>query len=299
MKRIQFFTIFFLIAVVCNAQQLAESSLYDMYGVLHNPATAGSQHYGSIGGIFKSQWSGIDGGPRTALVFGNAYLPKSKIGIGGYLYNDVTGPTIRNGLEVAYAYHIAMKNDGDFSFGLEGRFQQFSYDKARLQAALGPNDPVIQGSDKRIKGDAGFGVAFTSKTFQIGASVSQLIQSKLNLYQGTGTTTEQAKLYRHYYLHGYYSWNVDGITRIIPNILFIYLPNAPSELQAGTRMEYNNLFWTGLTWRAKQAWMISAGVRLKQKFNIGYSFDIYSTPLSVYDKGSNGHEIMLRYDFIK
>jgi type IX secretion system PorP/SprF family membrane protein len=300
MKRIQLITLFILAVVTGQAQQLTASSFYDMYGVLHNPATAGSQHYGSIGGTFRTQWSGMPGGPQTGVLFGSAYLPKANLGIGGYIYTDVTGPTTRNGLEMAYAYHIPLKNDGFFSLGLEARLQQFSYDKAKLEGSLGSNDPVIQGDEKRFKGDAGFGLAYTDKKFQVGASVSQLIQSKLNLYEaGAGNPTEEAKLYRHYYLHSYYTWNVDNVTKIIPNILFIYLPNAPTEFQGGARVEHNNLFWYGLTWRAKQAWMISAGLRIKQKFNIGYSFDIYTTPLSVFDKGSNGHEIMLRYDFIK
>jgi type IX secretion system PorP/SprF family membrane protein len=299
MKRISIIALALCFATISDAQQLTASSFYEMYGVLHNPATAGVKHYGTIGGNFRTQWSGMPGAPQTGLLFGNAYLPKAGIGLGGYLYNDVTGPTTRNGLEMAFAYMIPMKNNATFSLGLEGRLQQFSYDRSKLQGSLGANDPVISGDDKRFKGDAGFGVAYTSKKFQIGASVSQLIQSKLNLYDGASSAEEQAKLYRHYYLHSNYSWDVDKVTRIIPNLLIIYLPNAPTEVQGGVRVEHNNLFWYGLTWRAGQAWLISAGLRLKERFNIGYSFDIYTTPLSIYDKGSNGHEIMLRYDFIK
>ena len=298
MRKIHLLAIFFLAACSCRAQQLAASSFYDMYGTLHNPATAGVQRYATVGGDFRTQWSGMPGAPQTGMIFGSTYLKNANVGIGGYLYNDVTGPTTHNGLQMAYSYQIEMRNKAIFSLGLEARFQQFSYDKAKLQGSLG-NDPVIAGSDKRSKGDAGFGVAFTSEKFQIGASVSQLIQSKLNLYEGSGNPTEVAKLYRHYYLHGYYKLTVDEGTKIIPNMLMIYLPNAPTEFQAGARVEHNNLFWYGLAWRAKQAWMLSAGVRIKQRFNIGYAFDIYTTPLSVYDNGSNGHEIMLRYDFIK
>lgn len=299
MRKILFFGILFSGAVVVHGQQLNASSFYEMYGVLHNPATVGSQRHGVIGGTFRTQWNAMPGGPKTGLIFGSTYLQKAKIGIGGYLYNDVTGPTTRNGLQMSYAYHIPMKNDAVFSLGLEARLQQFSYDKAKLQSALGANDPVIAGSDKRFKGDAGFGAAFTSKKFTVGASVSQLIQSKLNLYEGSGNPTEEARLYRHYYFHSNYNWDVDHTTKIIPNILFIYLPNAPLEVQGGVRVEHNNIFWYGLTWRAEQAWLISAGVRIKQRFNIGYSFDIYYSPLSIYDDGSNGHEIMLRYDFLK
>ena len=299
MKRTLLFFIPFLFTLAAGAQQLTASSFFDIYGVLHNPATAGIQRHGSIGGTFRSQWSGIPGGPQTGLIFGSAYLAKAKIGLGGYLYNDVTGPTTRNGLQMSYAYHIPVKNEAVFSLGLEARVQQFSYDKAKLSEALGANDPVIAGSDKRFKGDAGFGIAYTAKKLQLGASVSQLIQSKLNFYDATGNTTEEARLYRHFYFHGNYKWQVDKETRIIPNFLVIYLPNAPIEVSGGARVEHSNLFWYGLTWRAEQSWAISAGLRLKEKFNIGYSFDIYTRPLSVYDKGSNGHEIMLRYDFIK
>lgn len=299
MKCIQFLVILLIAAISADAQQLNTSSFHEMYGVLHNPATAGSKYHGSLGGTIRTQWSGMPGSPTTGLIFGSTFLKKSKLGLGGYLYNDVTGPTRRTGLQTAISYHIFMNdNKAALSFGLEGRFQQFSYDKEAFDPVLG-NDPVIAGSDNTIKGDAGFGIAYTTSDFQIGVSAAQLIQSQLGFYEGAGNPTEEAKLYRHYYVHSNYNWDIDEGTRIIPNFLLIYLPNAPVEFQGGARVEHNNTFWYGLAYRIRQAWMINAGVRIKGKFNIGYSFDIYKTPLSVYESGANGHEIMLRYDFIK
>ncbi len=286
-------------AGVVSAQQLMTASLYDMQGNLFNPATAGAKKHGIIGATYRTMWEGIDGGPQTEVLFGSAYIKSVKLGIGGYLYNDVTGPTKRTGIDMDYAYHIGMQNGGDFSIGLEARFQQFSIDKAKLQNSLGPNDPVLAGADSRFKGDAGFGLAYTGKKFEAGVSVSQLIQTKLNFYTGNLTTSEQGRLYRHYYLHSNYTWQVDESTKIIPNLLFIYLPNAPLEFQGGVRVEHKEVFWWGVGLRARQSWMISAGVHIKKKFTIGYCFDIFSTPLSVFDSGSNGHEILMRYDFIK
>src|SRR5206468_3167602 len=132
-----------------------------------------------------------------------------------------------------------------------------------------------------------------------GVSVAQLVQSKLGFYSGNLATTDQARLYRHYYAHALYKWQVDQATVIIPNFMMIYLPNAPMEFQGGARVEHNNLFWWGLSLRAKQSWLISAGVHISNKATIGYSFEIYKTPLSVYDNGSNAHEILIRYDFLK
>ncbi|MBL7722307.1 MAG: PorP/SprF family type IX secretion system membrane protein [Chitinophagaceae bacterium] len=287
-----------VLAGALQGQQLMTSSMYDQHGNLHNPATAGSAKHAMIGASYRKTWDGISGAPQTTLIFGSTYLKNAKIGIGGYLYNDVTGPTRRTGGQMAYSYHIQMANDATFSLGLEARLQQFSLDKAKLSATLG-NDPVLASAESRFKADAGFGLAYNGKKLQVGASVSQLIQSKLDFYSGNLNPTEEGRLYRHYYLHGNYEWDVDGNTKIIPNLLFIYLPNAPLEVQGGARVEHNDVFWWGLGLRARQSWMISAGVKIQKKFTIGYCFDIFNTPLSVYDRGANGHEILLRYDFLK
>jgi type IX secretion system PorP/SprF family membrane protein len=298
MKRYIILFLCLAVVTIASAQQLMVASLYDQHGNLHNPATAGANKHGTIGASYRKMWDGIDGGPQTSILFASGYLKSAKIGIGGYVYNDVTGPTKRMGLQTALSYHIPMGNDAFFSLGLEGRFQQFSIDKVKLQESLG-NDPVLGAEDSRFKGDAGFGVAYTGKKLQVGASVSQLIQSKLNFYSGNLTRTEEARLYRHYYLHGSYIIDADGNTKLIPNILFVYLPNAPVEFQGGVRVEHKDIFWWGVALRARQSWMLSAGVKVQKKFTIGYCFDIFSTPLSVYDKGSNGHEILIKYDFLK
>lgn len=293
------FALVFGLAGTAYTQQLQTSSLYDMQGILHNPAVAGSVKHGIVGASYRTMWEGISGGPQTATVFGSAFIPKVKVGIGGYLYSDKTGPTKRTGVQMSYSYHIPAGENGSISLGLEARGQQFSYDKAKLQESLGANDPVLAGAENRFKFDAGAGIAYTTKKFQAGISVSQLIQSKLDLYTGNLSTSETGRLYRHYYFHGHYKWDVDGNTNIIPNLMVIYLPNAPAELQGGVRVEHRDVFWWGLSLRARQSWMLNAGVKIKKTFSIGYSFDLYNSPLSIYDKGANGHELALRYDFLK
>ena len=308
MKRsIIYIFLFICISLQMHAQQLQTSSLYDMQGVLHNPAMAGVNKYASIGASYRTMWEGIDGGPQTATLFGSAFLPSVNLGLGGYIYSDKTGPTKRTGLQMSYAYHIPVNADNRFSIGLEARMQQFSYDKAKLQESLGSTDPVLGTTNNRFKFDAGLGIAYTGNKLQVGASVSQLIQSKLDFYTtniGGGSIplpdrNEEGRLYRHYYFHGNYKWKVDENTVIIPNLLFIYLPNAPLEFQGGARVEHREVFFWGASLRARQSWMLSAGVHIKKKFTVGYAFDIYKTPLSTFNRGGSAHEILMRYDFLK
>ena len=298
MKKYLFFFAALGVASFANSQQLQSSSFYDLQGVFHNPSMAGVQGHGMIGATYRTQWSSIKGAPKTATVFGSFAMPKNNIGLGGYLYNDETGPISRSGLNLSFAYHIPMEK-GKISLGMEAKAQQWAIDFNKLQQSLGTGDPVIMGDDTKFKFDAGFGAAYVDDRLQVGASVAQLIQSKLDLYSGNLSTTEEGKLYRHYYGHGSYRWSVDKNTDITPNFLAIYLPNAPFEFQGGVRIEHSKLFWWGLSLRAEQSWMLSAGLRINKKFNVGYSFDIYKTPMSVYASGSNAHELLLRYDFIK
>ncbi|MEI7736341.1 MAG: PorP/SprF family type IX secretion system membrane protein [Ferruginibacter sp.] len=290
----------FLAAAIAtgNAQQLQTSSLNDIQGVLQNPSMAGVQQTNYIGASYRTQWSGIAGSPKTATVFGSFDMPKQKAGIGGYIYSDKTGPTSRTGVELSLAKHIVTDNGNIFSMGIESRFQQYALDKTKLTAALG-NDPAIGGGDTRFKYDAGFGIAYITKTIQLGASVSQLVQSKLNFYSGNLSTTEAARLYRHYYFHGAYKWNVDGVTTITPNFIVTYLPNAPTDFQIAARIEHREIFWWGLGYRSKQSFMASVGININKKFSLGYAYDDYLTPISHFDGASNGHEVILRFNFQK
>ena len=253
---------------------------------------------GMVGISYRNQWTGISGSPKTATLFGSFALPEHKIGLGGYIYNDQTGPTSRTGIQLAFAKHIPMKNDATLSLGIEARGLQYAIDVDKLQQSLG-TDPVLGGGDNKFKFDAGFGIAYTGKKLQIGAAVSQLIQSKLGFYTGNMSTGEEGRLYRHYYLHGGYKLKMDASTTITPNFLLIYLPNAPEEFQLGARVEHNEVFWWGLAYKFNQSFMLSAGVHINKKFTIGYAFDIYNAPYSIYEKGSNAHEVLLRYNIWK
>jgi type IX secretion system PorP/SprF family membrane protein len=268
MKRYILFAVFAGVVTTVNAQQLQTSSMYDMQGVLHNPSTAGVYQKGMVGATYRSQWSGISGSPKTTTVFGSFELPEQKIGLGGYLFSDKTGPTSRTGIALQFAKHIPMANGGKFSLGIEAKGLQYSLDRAKLSETLG-SDPALGTSDNRFKFDAGFGVSYTGKKLQLGASVAQLVQSKLGYYTGTVSPSEEARLYRHYYFHGSYKWNVDEATSVTPNFLFIYLPNAPLEFQGGIRVEHSEVFWWGLALRAKQSFILSAGVNLNKKFTVG------------------------------
>jgi len=294
MKQYLVVSLFLTLISSVGAQQLQNSSLYDLQGAFHNPSLAGVATLNSVGVSYRTQWSGITGSPKTVTAFGSFKLPKHEMGVSGYVYSDETGPTSRTGVQLAFAKHIIFANKANLSLGIEARMLQFAIDKNKLSQTLG-NDPVLGGSSNNTKFDAGFGISYTTDKFQVGASVSQLAQSNLNFYSGNLPRTETAKLYRHYYLHGKYLIDIDGSTTITPNALFTMLPNAPAEFQGGIRIEHEKLVWFGFGYRVHQGPMFSAGVNIKENFTIGYAFDIYNRPLPTSTNGSTAHEFLLKY----
>lgn len=299
MKKIIYFIVLSVSISVADAQQLHTSSLYDLQGTLHNPAMAGMSPSNFIGASYRSQWNGFSGAPKTTNVFGSFALPDKLIGLSGYLYNDVTGPSSRSGVQFAFAKHLPVSDgSGKFSIGIETRLFQFGIDKNKLAATLG-SDPILAGSQTRTKFDAGLGLAYSNDKFQVGISVAQMIQSKLDFYTGSATPSTQGRLYRHFYLHSNYRIDAGGGTTIIPNFLLIYLPNISStEFQIGARVE-RNLFWWGLGLRSQQSFMLSAGINVNKNLNIGYGYDNYINPISTFDGNATGHELLLRYKFSK
>lgn len=298
MKKYLLIASLFFGAISGHSQQLQTSSFYDVQSVLDNPSMAGMTSKGMIGGIYRTQWNGFSGAPKTATIYGSFELPSLKIGLGGYAYSDKTGPTSRTGLALSFAKHIAVGNGGKFSLGLEARGLQYSIDVAKLQNTLG-NDPVLGAGDNKFKFDAGFGISYVGKKLQLGASVNQLVQSKLDFYTGNLSRSEEGRLYRHYFFHGAYKVALDGNSVITPNLMVIYLPNAPLEVQGGVRMDYKELVWWGISARYRQSLMFSAGFNLNKKLGLGYSFDLYQTPVSTFDDRINSHEMTLRYNFSK
>jgi len=280
-----------------TAQQLHTSSLFELQSIFHNPAMAGNLSSNMVGISYRSQWAGISGSPKTATIFGSVDLPEHLIGLGGYLYNDQTGPTSRTGAQFSFAKHLPVSDKGHFSLGVEARFFQFAIDREKLTGLLG--DPVLAGAGNRFKYDMGFGASYNTKRLNVGVSVSQLIQTKLDFYTGNLNTSATARLYRHYYLHGQYRLETSGGTAFVPNLLVVYLPNVSrTEWQAGMRIEREEL-WVGGGIRINQSYLLTAGYNLNRRLSIGYAFDNYTAPVSGFtsDGRAAGHELILRYTF--
>ena len=286
------------VITIAKAQQLHFTSQYLQHNAMYNPAAAGISNRNMIGVSYRSMWSSFPGNPRTFMVYGDAELKKLHAGIGAYIYRDETGPTSRTGLQLAYSYHINSRNGKNtLGLGLELRALQFAIDKGKLSGSLG-NDPVLAGSSNKFGIDAGAGVYWTNTKLSVGAAVSQMIQSKLEL-ANVPNSKEGGKLYRHYNFTANYKIQTGENIFLIPNAMVRVIEHSPSEYDFGMKVDYMDKIWWGLNWRIKQYWSLQAGFKILQRVGLTYSYDYYVTPISVFTEGSGAHEIGLQFEFKK
>lgn len=102
------------------AQQDAQYTQY-MYNTMSvNPAYAGSRGQLSLAGLYRSQWVGLDGAPKTFTLNLHSPIRNSKLGYGFSVINDNIGDGVvqETYLDAALSYTIDVSREGKLSFGL-------------------------------------------------------------------------------------------------------------------------------------------------------------------------------------
>jgi type IX secretion system PorP/SprF family membrane protein len=287
-----------LTGIAATAQQLYKISNYMQHSFLTNPAAVGANGHATFGATYRSQWSGIEGGPTTAVIFGDAYFAKMNTGLGIVLYTDKTGPTSRSGGELNLSYSIKFDNNNNkrLMIGIGGQLIQFKVDKSKIAEAI-PNDPLLASSGSTLKADANAGIYYRSNTLNIGFSAKQLIQPKLGFIKTA--SNPEGRLYRQYSGTISYDIKTDDVNILQPHFEVRYQPEAPTDYEGGITLYHKDMFHFGGSYHYKQAYTLFAGVKFMHKLSVNYAYEAYTTPVGLFEKGYSAHEIMLRFFFVK
>lgn len=279
-------------AFMVNGQQSAHFTQYMFNDFVINPAVAGTKPYYQIRSNHRFQWIGLSDPPLTNTL--SIYGPHSKLpmGFGGYIYNDVTGPTSRTGISGSYAYNIEINNDIRISGGLSFGLLQYKLDGAQL-TIKDQNDlaiqPVVYNS---YVPDATIGFYAYADEWYAGFSVSQLLNNKLTIFEEQNGLN---KLKSHFYLTGGYKYEINRDFIAEPSMIVKATAPGVYQFDLTARVLYQDMIWGGLSYRLKDAISVLLGYIYDEKFYFGYAYDIGLNGLRNYNSGS--HEIMIGYRF--
>lgn len=294
MRRVTYIILFIIVTgwTSLQAQQMPQYTQYMFNDFVINPAIAGIYDYYQIRTNHRFQWVGLLDPPMTNSI--SFYGPHAKLpmGYGGYVYNDVTGPTRRTGITGSYAYNIGISDDIRLSMGLYASVMQYRIDGTQLNPADISDPTLLSVVSTSYLPDAGLGLYLYSEKFYAGLSLAQLLNNNIKIFDNKDGVN---RLKTHINLIGAYRFQIDEDWLIEPSLMF--KGTAPKEISIDitARVEWQKMLWAGVSYRTHDAVGVLLGYSFDETLFFGYSYDIGISELSKYNTGS--HEVMIGYRF--
>jgi type IX secretion system PorP/SprF family membrane protein len=268
------------------AQQIPITSQYMFNDYFINPGAAGSLDYTPITLSTRSQWSKFEGAPKTQFLGGHTKIRK-KMGIGGYIFQDQTGPVSEQGVQLAYAYHLDINKKSNLSFGLGIMFFNHSISSNQLKFDEPDDNALTNIRQKSISPEASFGLLYYTKKYKVGLSIPQVFQNKI---YANKTTKNENSLKRHYILHGEMTFKIDEKFDVVPGTMAKIVSGAPMQFDINTKFLYQKKYWIGLSYRHSDAVISMLGL-MYRNIQFGYAYDYAITDIQNYSTGT--HEFHL------
>ncbi|MEK6452231.1 MULTISPECIES: PorP/SprF family type IX secretion system membrane protein [unclassified Myroides] len=273
-----------------QAQQDPQYTQYMYNTNMINPAYAGSRGTLNVFGMYRTQWVGLDGAPKTANVSVSTPLGERGLGVGVNFTNDRLGAMDENNISVDLAYAIDLNADYKLAFGLKGTANLLSVDYTKLNIH-NPTDPVSQENiNNKFNPNIGAGVYLYSDKAYVGLSVPNFLTT--DRYDDNDITTMRQKM--HFYLMGGYVFDVSENLLFKPAALVKAVSGAPLQVDLTANFLMYDKFTLGAAYRWDASVSALAGFQVNENLFVGYSYDFETTALQRYNSGS--HEIFLRFE---
>ncbi|HEY0898102.1 MAG TPA: type IX secretion system membrane protein PorP/SprF, partial [Sphingobacteriaceae bacterium] len=243
-------------------------------------------------GLYRHQWSGLEGAPRTTTVTFDAPFSQKRFGAGLQVFQDKLGITETSGAVVSYAYRIRMEKS-TLSFGLQGTAGQFksSLSSVILEPGGGSNDPAFRNDVNEFFYNFGTGVYYNSDRFYAGLSSPQFLNKRVN----DSTSTTSTYNVPHLFLATGYVFPLGTDFNLKPSFLIKAVKGAPIQGDVNLTLWIKDAIAIGAQYRSSADVAGMVELQATPQIRLGYSYDYSITSLRNYNSGS--HEIMLRYEF--
>ncbi|MFT3794219.1 type IX secretion system membrane protein PorP/SprF [Flavobacterium sp.] len=283
----------FLTSVLAHAQQDPQFTHY-MYNMnVINPAYAtDNEGVINVGGLYRTQWVGAVGAPKTATVFVHSPIAK-RVEMGLSFINDNIGDVVKeNNVYLDVAYVIPVSDQHKISFGVKGGATFFNTDFGGFKYTDEQADPAFANNLNRTFPNVGAGTYFFTDHYYIGFSVPNLLTTKhIERSNGIQTTGVEAI---HYFFTGGYVFDLNASLKFKPAFMAKAVSGAPMAFDVTTNFLINERFELGAGYRFDDSVSGLAAFNITPNLRIGYSYDYTLSNLGNYNSGT--HEIFLLFD---
>ena len=277
----------------CNLLKAQQEPMYSqyMFNMLHiNPAYAGSRAADNITLLYRNQWIGLAGAPKTGAFSWDKRADDSNVGYGLEVYSDKLGIETTTGFQAFYSYHLPFENSY-LSLGLSGGLLNYKVAYSEAVTNTG-GDPVYQTDINSWLPTAGFGMVYVTPVWYVGLSIPALLNTKVS---AKGTVTSSGfGTNNHYFLTGGYDFVLDENMKLKPSVMIKAVKGSPVQYDINTMWWFKDKLGLGVSYRHADAVVGLLEVQITPKLRLGYSYDYTISDFRTYNQGT--HELMLRWE---
>lgn len=308
-KRLIIITIIALAAIDCRAQYNTKFNQYLFNQLYINPAYAGYNEDLSVNSIYRSQWTGIEGAPKTVALAAHGVFYDGKVGLGVTLQNDRVGAQNMTAVYANYAYKIQLSDvrNSKLSFGLAFGMIQSGINSSKLIPGQDYDNIVPVGDQSTILPDARLGFIYSNESFFISASVDNLLAKFFHKPDGNFLTSFIPK--PNEYVNAGFTLILNDDVKLKPSLLLRDSPENPTNIDLNTAVVLADKVGFGLTYRTdvnlykkgildqsfqkSNAMVASATFSISSSLSIGYTFDYSLSKIGNLSYGS--HQLSLSF----
>lgn len=279
-----------------QAQQDAQYTQY-MYNTLSvNPAYAGSRDVFSFLGLYRSQWVGLEGAPRTFTASMHSPVGE-RVGLGLNVTNDEIFIAKETYIDIDFSYTLNVDERKWLALGLKGGAHLLDINSNRLNTGpFNPGDGESQiNVDNKFSPQVGLGAYYYTDKFYLGLSAPNILETThFDESSNTNQSAATAKEKINYYLITGYTFDLNSDLKLKPAVLFKMVQGAPLQADLSANFLIKEKLTLGAAYRWSAAFSGMVGFQVSDQLMVGLAYDRETTELQQYNDGS--FEVFLRFE---
>lgn len=254
-----------------------------------NSAYAGQRDVLSATALYRSQWVGLEGAPRTINFSIHSPLNRKNIGLGFNASSDQLGPATDAFVDGNFSYALQVNDNGvELSFGIKAGIQLLSTDFSLGNAESSEN--IFEENISLTSPVFGLGTYLHSENWFLGLSIPNVFTTQH--YSDFQNSIASERI--HLFLVGGFVYDMENDIYLKPSFLVKGVAGAPIIADISLSAFFENRFTLGIAYRWGDSFSGILGFQLERNLYLGYGYDATTSRLADFNSGS--HEILLRYE---
>ena len=280
-----------MFALQMQAQQDPQYTQY-MYNMnVVNPAYAGSYEGLAVGLLYRSQWVGLEGAPKTGTFAVHSPVGK-KVGLGLSLINDEIGPVRETNAYADFSYTLPMGADNKLAFGLKAgaTFHRIGISETDIDV-LDAGDPFFAQNINEVTPNIGAGVyLYKPNRYYVSLSMPNILDAVHLDANGLKIGSET----QHLFAAAGYVFNLSDNFKLKPHALLKTAFNAPLSFDVNANVFMYNIVELGVGYRLDDSFSGMINFMVTPNLRVGYAYDSINSELDY--TTSSSHEVFINFD---